>query len=354
MDIRRVFAFAAAGLLLLITGCGAPGSAKVAGEMAAPGAAPGPVWPQAPAQARIRYLRSFSGPGDLGISNSIFQRMADTLAGRSEEHFVRPTGVAEQNGIVYVADPGARALWILDYAHNRAVRVDDVGGERFVSPVAVAVRADGAVYVADSALKKVLLVDPQGKLIQTISGDILQRPAALAFDAKNARLYVADSVGHQVTVYSAEGELLETLGRAGTRDGEFNYPTHLALERNGTLLVTDALNFRIQAFDAHGPFLWKLGHNGDGSGDLAAPKGVGVDSAGHIYIVDALFDAVQIFERDGTFLLGFGEQGRQAGQFWLPGGLFINAQDQIFVADAYNRRVQVFAGVAEAHTESAK
>ena len=351
MDIRRALACTAAfGLLLLSTGCGAPGSAKAAGDIAANAR----VWPQPPAQARIRYLRSFSGPGDLGITNSIFQRMADALAGRGDEHFVRPTGVAEQNGIVYVADPGARALWILDSAHNRAVKLDEIGGERFVSPVAVAVRADGAVYVADSALKKVLLVDPQGKLIQTISGDILQRPAALAFDAKNARLYVADSVGHQVTVYSAEGELLETLGRAGTRDGEFNYPTHLALERNGTLLVTDALNFRIQAFDAHGPFLWKLGHNGDGSGDLAAPKGVAVDSAGHVYVVDALFDAVQIFERDGTFLLGFGEQGRQAGQFWLPGGLFINTQDQIFVADAYNRRVQVFAGVADAHTESAK
>ncbi len=337
-------------LLLFATSCGTPGIPKASDD----GVGGGPVWPQAPAESRIRFVRSISGPSELGISKPIFQRMVDAIVGRGDERFVRPTGVAELDGVIYVADPGSPALWILDSSHNHYAKIDDVAGTRLASPVAVALRPDGAVFVADSALKKVLLLDADGKFIRIAAEQDLERPAALAFDAASGRLYVADSARHRIAVYGADGTLIGTWGRAGTMEGEFNFPTHLALDRDGTLLATDALNFRVQAFDRTGRFLWKFGRHGDGSGDLAAPKGVAADSAGHVYVVDALFDGVQIFERDGAFLLAFGERGAHAGQFWLPGGLFINARDRIFVADAYNQRVQVFETVAAAGTEPRK
>ena len=302
-----------------------------------------PVWPPPPAEPRIRYVRSVSGPADWGIVKSVFRRVIDALAGRGDEHFVRPAGVAERNGVLYVADPGAQALWILDAAQNRTVKVTEIGNAPLFSPVALAVRPDGAVFVADTLLKKVFLLDREGKLIRIAVREDLERPAGLAYDAAVERLYVADSASHRIAAYGPDGVLVRAWGRGGTHDGEFNHPTYIALDQTGTPLVTDALNFRVQAFDREGRFLWKLGRHGDGSGDFAAPKGLAVDSAGHVYVVDALFDAVQIFDRDGAFLLSFGERGSQAGQFWLPAGLFIGPQDRIYVADAYNRRIQVFA-----------
>ena len=328
----------AVGLLLFTTSCGTPVPAKVSAE--APAAML--TWPRPPAEARIRYVRSVSGPRDWGIAKSFLRRMMDALVGRGEEHFIRPTGVAERNGVLYVADPGAQALWILDPAQNQFVKVGRVREEVLDSPVAVAVRPDGAVFVADTVLKKVFLLDREGKLIRIAAEEGLGRPAGLAYDAATQRLYVVDSATHRISAHGPDGTLIRTWGQGGIQDGEFNHPTHLALDQTGTLLVTDALNFRIQAFDREGRFLWKLGRPGDGSGDLAAPKGLAADSEGHVYVVDALFDAVQIFERDGTLLLAFGERGTQAGQFWLPGGLFITPQNQIYVADAYNQRVQVF------------
>ena len=328
----------ALGLLLLTSGCGAPAPVKVSPEM--------PVallaWPRPPAEPRIHYVRSVAGPNEWGIMKSFFRRMMDALVGRGEEHFIRPTGVAERDGVLYVADPGAQALWILDRVQNQFIKVNQVREEALGSPVAVAVRPDGAVFVADTLLKKVFLLDRAGKLVRVAAEEGLARPAGLAYDAATQRLYVADSVTHRISVYGPDGTRIRTWGQAGSQDGEFNRPTHLALDRTGTLLVTDALNFRLQAFDREGRFLWKLGRLGDGSGDLAAPKGLAADSEGHVYVVDALFDAVQIFERDGTLLLAFGERGTQAGQFWLPGGLFITPQNQIYVADAYNQRIQVF------------
>lgn len=300
------------------------------------------VWPSPPAIARIRFVRTISTPADLGITRSFFRRMLDRITGASAAHLVRPSGVAEHAGVLYVADPGARSLWLFDSANQRVTRVQQVDGTALMSPVAVAVRADGAAFVADSRLAKVFLIDRQGKYLGLTVQAGLQRPAALAWDEHGGRLYVADSAGQRIMAFDAQGRQLLSWGRRGTGAGEFNFPTHLALAGDGELLVTDALNFRIQAFDRDGKFLWQFGRHGDGSGNLAMPKGVAIDSGHHVYVVDALFNVVQLFDRDGTYLMSFGGQGTAPGQFWLPGGLYIDDQDRIYVADAYNRRVQEF------------
>jgi DNA-binding beta-propeller fold protein YncE len=333
-----IFRSACLAAALLAAGCSAP----VIPDQIDEHAADTPVWPSPPAQARVRYLRSVSGPDDLGIRRSMLGRLVDSLSGRAAEHFVRPTGVAAQDGIMYVADPGAHALWILDNGRNRFSKVTDAGDVALASPVAVAVRPDGAVFVADSVLKTVYRFTRDGKAAGVAAREGLDQPVAVAFDPAIERLFVADAAAHRISAFDLTGRLLAVAGAGGSEVSEFNRPTHLALDAAGTLLVTDALNFRVQAIDRTGRFTWSFGHQGDGSGDLAAPKGLAADSAGRIYVVDALFDAVQIFDRSGTFLMAFGAQGDAPGQFWLPNGLSIDAQQRIYIADSYNRRIQVF------------
>jgi DNA-binding beta-propeller fold protein YncE len=333
----RVRAWWALGFLLLAAqACGARPAVEP------PTAALPLVWPAPPAEPRIRWVRSVSGPRDAGIEPSFFGWLAERALGRTEEQFVRPTGVAAAAGALFVADPGAQALWIFDSRGQRATKVSRAATTALVSPVAVAPGRDGTVYVADSALRKVFLFRRTGELVRTAAEAGLERPAGIAFDPETGRVYVADSMGQQIAVYDTTGARVSSWGGRGSGPGQFNHPTHLALDRPGRILVTDALNFRVQAFDRAGRFLWTMGRQGNGSGDFASPKGVAADSHGNVYVVDALFDAVQIFEPGGTLLLGFGERGVQAGQFWLPGGIFIGLDDRIYVADAYNRRIQVF------------
>jgi DNA-binding beta-propeller fold protein YncE len=333
----------AALALVAALGCQASESANRFPSMTAGQVASEPiVWPSPPAPSRIRYVGSISVPADVGITKSFLGRLADAIFSRPADRLVRPTGVAARDGIIYVADPGAQALWIFDPARQRSVKVRQAGDDALSSPVAVAPAADGQVFLADSELGKVLLFDGEGNFVRGISGGELKRPAALAYDTTGDRLYVADSEGQQVVVYSRNGSKLLSWGNAGTRNGEFNRPSYLALEEPNTLLVTDALNYRVQAFDKQGRFLWKMGRQGDGSGDFSSPKGVAIDSEGHLYVVDALFDAVQIFEPDGTLLLSFGTHGPGPGEFWLPTGAFIDGRDRIYVADSYNHRVQLF------------
>ncbi len=300
------------------------------------------TWPRPPAQARIRYVKSISSPADWGISKGFFENLLATFTGRSDIHFVRPTGVAERAGVLFVADPGARALFIFDTERHRVLKVDRLGQETLVSPVAVALGPADTVFLVDSWLKKIFAVDREGRLQRVVIQQGLGRPAAVAYDSDHERLYVADSMAHRILVYTREGEMLKAFGANGKQNGQFNSPTHLAISRDGDLLVTDGLNFRIQVFDSEGNFRQKIGIHGDGAGNLAAPKGLASDKLGQIYVVDTLFDAVQIFRNDGRLLLGFGERGTKAGQFWLPNGLYMSPQDVLYVADAYNQRIQVF------------
>lgn len=332
----------------LLAGCGAPAPTPDAAD-----AAP-MVWPAPPQQPRIRLLRAVTGPQDWGIERSFLRRLVDALTGDAAEGFVRPSAVAERDGVLYVADPGAQSLWLLDRPRGRYSRLANLGADALVSPVALAVRADGAVFVADTSLKKVFLVDREGALLRTIAIQGLERPAGLAWDEAARRLYVLDSVRHRIAVFDGNGGLLRHVGEAGDGDGQFNHPTHIALDAGGGLLVTDALNFRVQALDRDGRFLWKFGQVGDGAGDFAAPKGIAADRDGNIYVVDAMFDAVQIFDRKGALLLGFGSRGTGRGQFSLPNGIGISANGRIYVADAYNRRVQVFSRVPDPATEAGK
>jgi DNA-binding beta-propeller fold protein YncE len=303
----------------------------------------------ADAGSRGRNLRSewptIATPADWGITPSGFARLLDAFTGSTPLRFVRPTGVAERNGILYIADPGAQALFVFDSLRGEAHELHRIGDEVLVSPVAVALGPADSLFIADSWLKKVIVMDSSGRWQRTIADVELVRPAGLAYDAVPDRLYVADSARHQIVVFSSSGQFLQRFGSHGTGDAEFNSPTHLTLAAHGELLVTDALNYRVQAFDVGGHFLWKIGRHGDGSGDFAAPKGIATDSTGDLYVVDALFDAVQIFRADGPLLLGFGERGTNPGQFWLPGGLFIDAEDTVYVADSYNKRIQIFQRV---------
>jgi len=349
--MRYFFRAALAALVLALAGaCSTPAPTPTPGAAALAAL----VWPAPPEPARIKYLHSVAGPQDWGIERSWLQRLGDALTGASARQFVRPSAVAEAAGVLYVADPGAQSLWILDRPNKRASQLTKIGNEALVSPVALALRADGAVFVADTALAKVFLLGRDGTLLRTFATQGLERPAALAWSEAARRLYVLDSKRHRITVFDGNGALLRHMGESGRGPGQFNYPTHLALSASGALLVTDALNFRIQALSQSGDFLWEFGQQGNGSGDFAAPKGVAADAGGHYYVVDALFDLVQIFDRSGQLLLVFGERGEQPGQMMMPRGIFISNEDKVYVADAYNHRVQVFQGAIATAKESTK
>jgi len=301
------------------------------------------VWPSEPAPPRVAFVQTFSRPEQLGITKGFFQRVAEVLFGATDAHLVRPMAVAAVDHVIYVADPGAKAVHRFDQRNGRYDLIYAAEDKPLPSPVALTPGAGGKVYVSDSALGRVFVIEPGAKDASPVALDAkLGQPTGIAFDAATGQLFVVDTAQHRVNIFDRRGNLTSSFGRRGAGDGEFNYPTLLWRTPEGLLYVTDSLNFRIQIFDERGRFVRKFGRQGDGSGDAARQKGVALDRYGHVYVVDGLFHAIQIFDGAANFLLAIGAQGRDRGEFWLPTGIFIGDDDKIYVADSHNQRVQVF------------
>ncbi len=83
----------------------------------------------------------------------------------------------------------------------------------FRSPISLAVDADNRVYVSDSALNQIFLIDKQANHAIPFKTEIeLDQPTGLAFDAARGRLYVVNTRQHQVLAFDQQGELQFSFG----------------------------------------------------------------------------------------------------------------------------------------------
>jgi len=302
-------------------------------------------WPYSPSPARLTYVHALTG---LSPSTTVGSTLAAVVYGREKAEanaFVLPVAVATwRDGRMAVADMGRSAVHLLLQREARYLRLTGPKKEPMRTPVAVAFDDDGRLFVSDSS-GGVYAFGRDGAFLFTIrsAGAVpLRRPTGLAFSPQRKLLYVVDTLAHTIYALDARGGLAFAVGGPGDGDGQFNFPTHVAVTPKGELVVADSLNFRIQILDGDGRFLGAFGHHGDGSGDIAMPKGLAVDGDGVIYVADSLFDVVQLFDREGRFLLTLGRRGVDFGEFWMPSGVFIGESGELYVCDTYNHRIQVF------------
>ncbi|MCX7793695.1 MAG: 6-bladed beta-propeller [Thermodesulfovibrionales bacterium] len=303
----------------------------------------GILWPGEPEKPRIKYLWSLQNVNYTEAAGAL-----DILAGIDDPDnpkyspiLLRPQGVYVDEKRLYIADPGAGRITVIDRNNMRTFHILDADNEELQYPVSVVSDKAGNIYVSDPELKKVMIYSSRGRFVSFFEGEFL-RPSGLGIDRQRNIIYVADTLGHKVYVYSTSGKRLGEIGGRGEGDGEFNYPGYLSVDRNGYLYVSDSLNFRIQIFGSDGRFIKKFGEPGNAYHTLDKPKGVAADSEGNIYVVDAGMDMVKIFNQEGRLLLFFGEKGHDYGKFYLPTGIFIDEQDVIYVADTINMRIQAF------------
>lgn len=201
---------------------------------------------------------------------------------------------------------------------------------------------DGRMLLTDSYLNQVFVYDAEERSLTTFSDSILSKPTGIVCDAHRGRIYVAESGAHRITVFDLAGNFIEHIGSRGFGELEFNFPSFLAIDKNGVLYVVDSMNFRVQLISHDGQFIGAFGENGDSTGNFARPKGIAIDSYGHIYVADALFNAVQVFDKSGELLYYFGNKGAGEGEYMMPMGIFISERNKIFVTDYLNSRIHVY------------
>lgn len=306
------------------------------------------AWPLPPEEPRILYLATYHGERDYKQSSAFLRFLIGNPA--ATINLTQPQAVAAYRNKIYVADTAQAMVFVFDPIEKKVSFLGQGQGGKLQTPLGIAIDNQENIWVSDGKQKKIFGYDSQGNLKMALGeADELVNPVGLAIDYNLHRLYVADSKLHAIHVYSLQDyKRLFKFGQKGKADGEFYYPTYLAVNpNNGNVYVSDSMNFRVQVFDKDGKFLSKFGRLGRNRGDFSRPKGVAVDSENHVYVVDAGFGNFQIFDDQARLLLFVGTNGNQTGEFSLPAGAYIDEQDRIYVADLWNRRVQVFQYLSE-------
>ncbi len=343
-------------ILLVLAGCASdPGAASIRGELRY-GMDDAPegrklMWPAPPEIPRFLYTGTLTGEHNfrrLAAETGGLKAFGRWILGLDDRPpapvvLQRPGAVvSDDHGRVYVSDTSRQAVFVFDEAAGELLVWDRAQGlVGFVAPSGLAV-GPGRLYVADADLAAVFVLDARGEPLSVIGRGLLKRPTGLARDPEHGLLFVADTYAHDIKVFTEDGVLVRVIGGRGERDGEFNFPTHLAFAQH-ELYVTDTLNSRVQVFNAEGELLLrKFGTRGLYLGNLVRPKGVGVDSEGNVYVIESYYDSLLVYSNRSEFLLSIGGTGTATGRFYLPAGVWVDSKNRVFIADMFNGRVVMF------------
>jgi 4-amino-4-deoxy-L-arabinose transferase-like glycosyltransferase len=189
---------------------------------------------------------------------------------------------------------------------------------QFKDPIGVTVDSDGVVAVVDSGNARVQRFDRDGTFLdvwgEDESGVTFTRtanglgPTGITM-APDGVTWVADTWGHRVVALDTNGGIVQTIG-AETVDtgddpsavdeagGHFFGPRGIAVS-NDAIYVVDTGNERVQLFTRDGTFVDAWGGYGSAPDQLIEPVGIALGPDGNVYVADSGNARISIFTPTG-------------------------------------------------------
>lgn len=302
-------------------------------------------WPPLPDEPKIEHMGAYRTYADFPKSKSR-DILFSTVFGEDVERVLsKPWGIAgDGKGKVYLTDAGQGAIVVFDIENYEISKIKDIG-----STYGITIDSRGRIYATSGQHNKdVKVYGADGKALWGFGQGVLVSPAGLAVNEEMGLVYVVDTKAHDIKVFNLPGDYLFSIGKRGTGNAEFNFPTDIDINSRGELIVADSLNARIQVLDGEGKFIRAFGKRGMARGYFQFIKGVAVDSEDHIYVTDTMAGSIMVFSMEGELLLivggtySAGGKGMAAGGLNLPMDIDIDENDRIYVVDQQNHAFQVF------------
>ncbi len=239
-------------------------------------------------------------------------------------------------------------------SYNRTIGVTAMFGRGLYYPVDVAYDRDDRLYVinrssdADKRGVRITVMDFE-EGYYGIFGEFGEEegqfiwPTSIAVD-REQRVFVSDDYMNRITVMSTSGELIGVWGEEGSGEGQLDGPNGLAFNDDNELLVVDHRNNRVQRFTPEGEYAGKFGSPGSAEGLLNMPWGISLCGNGDVLLADWGNNRIQRLTAEGEFVASYGTPGRGEGEFHRPASACIDDDGYIYVADWGNHRVQVLDG----------
>ena len=232
---------------------------------------------------------------------------------------------------VLIFSGNATAIGTVSYSNS--ITAGFGGG--FNDSAAVAVARDNSYYVVSRTDAKIHRYNSAGTAIgswgSSGSGDgQFLFPTSVALNLAG-EVYVLDPGNNRVQKFAADGTFISKWGAAGSADGQFNTPSSVSIDSLGYVYVADTNNARIQKFDQDGAFVTKWGSSGSGNTQFSGVTGVAADSKGNVYTVERSGQRVKKYDRNGTYVSQWGSSGTADGQFQNPYAIAVDSRGYVYV-----------------------
>jgi DNA-binding beta-propeller fold protein YncE len=324
-------------------------------------------------RAAVSTLAGDGAPGTTDAANP------------AQARFHNPFGVAvDRRGNVYVADAGdsnrirkiaAEGAAVTTLAGGAEGFADGAGGAAsFNTPSALAVDANGNLYVADTSNHRIRKVTPEG-VVTTLAGDgtpgardgaagaaQFNAPVGVAVDARGERVYVADTYNDRIRLITTADNQVSTIaggGAPGYADGAgvaalFDTPCGLVVSADGELYIADTGNRRLRKLSKDGQVSTLNPAPADGTqfDGSFEPVGLALTHDNFLYVTERKRNRVWQIAPDGrttTHLIAGagtaattapGEGGHDALRFNQPAGIAVDKSGALYVADSANYLVR--------------
>lgn len=254
---------------------------------------------------------------------------------------------------IYVANTGGHRIEIFDFKGNvRGQFVHRVltpeGDSVDGLPRGLALDGSGHLLVVDQLAGYVDVLDYRGYSVGRLelplqNGNINDGPGAVTVTRGGLILVATRGDSGRVHQFAPDFTSLGAWGAPGTGPGRLTGVMGMAATPDGrVVIVSPTTEFAVQVFSENGRFVLGFGRHEIGEGNFSFPSGVAVTNDGRIWVTDELRQVVQVFDSSGKYVGAVGSGGRAPGEFMYPSALASDGDSLLAVAERVGNRFQLF------------
>ena len=159
--------------------------------------------------------------------------------GKNNGDFDCPKGIAfDSLGNIVVADCNNHRVQVFDRNGNFLSKFGEQGSldHQLQYPEGLSINGNGDIIVADKGNKLIKIFSSSGEYLRKFGGSgSLVKP----FHCIQHGQYfiVSDADDHSIKMFNLKGKFISKFGKQGNKDGEFNWPAYLSVNKEGLLMV---------------------------------------------------------------------------------------------------------------------